>query len=688
MFLTKLLSGFLRTARTAPGATGSPGNPIDAQAFYRALRTGDQRPELLISHARWQTSREPLLAAALLQEAARRQPRSGLPLRLLGELHLDLGNLQSAADSFHAALLRDEDDARAWQGLARARLAQGRVVDARYANAQGFPEEPDSRPASAEFRHVALPETEEWEAWHAFIAESEAAENPFAIEAMLEEHVADFPMRPAPRIALSLWLTDHSRPRAALLHAQEAYRIEPGHPAAGIALAAAYSALGNMQQVLDLCRQALGRQPDSHDLRALLADCLGAAGDNVGAVEQYEKILADHPAPGAMLLNNYGYTLALLENFSAAIVPLRTALALQPKLQKARLNLAYALTYHGRRKEARELLEAMLADEPYHFEAHWYRSHLLLAEHRFTPGWTDYRYRFVAAATSLRPMPMPCWNGEPLTAETLLITAEQGIGDEMMFASCLADLASRAAKISLECDPRLAPLFSRSFPGITLQAKPKTNAELPPPADRYIPAGDLPGLFRTDAEQFRRTRPAFLKADRCQIESFGRRLDALGKGRKIGIAWRGGSVSSRQSTRSLPLHDWSPLLSVAGCHFVSLQYGDCANEIAAAQSAGFSLAHWPEAIGDLDAFAALVAALDLVITVCSAPVHFSGGLGRPAWVLAPHAPEWRYSELDGHMLWYSSVRMFRQPAPGDWTSVIRQVHEQLVILAADDTQRP
>lgn len=688
MLLTKLLGGLLRRTTNSNRSSTEMPEAIDEPTFCRAWCEGGQRPELLIAHALWQMPREPLLAAELLQEATRRLPQASLPLRLLGELHLGLGNAQSAAESFHAALLRNENDRLAWQGLARVRAAQGRAVEARYAKARGLPEEQDSRPASTEFRCAALPEMEDWGAWQRFLDESDVAVNPVAIEARLEERVANFAEQISPRIALSLWLSNRGRPRAGLLHAKAAYRAAPEHPAAGIALATACSALGKARQALDLCRQAIAEQPDNLELRSLYADCLGAVGDNAGAIRQYEQVIAHHPAPGAQLLNNYGCTLTLLEDFAAAIVPLRTALALQPRLQKARLNLAYALTYHGRRKEARELLEAILADEPLHFEAHWYRSHLLLAAHDFPPGWADYRYRFVAAATSLRPMPMRRWDGKPLADEALLVTAEQGIGDEIMFASCLADLARQAPRILLECDPRLMPLFSRSFPAITVVSKPKTNAELPPPADCHLPAGDLPGFYRQDVGQFRRNSRPFLIPDPHQVETFKQRLAALGAGLKIGIAWRGGSASSRRSTRSLPLPDWSPLLSVVGCRFVSLQYGACTDEIAAAHSAGYPIAHWPEAIGDLDAFAALVSALDLLITVCSAPVHFAGGLGRPAWVLAPHAPEWRYTELDGHMLWYSSVRMFRQPEPGDWASIIQQVHEKLAAMALCDTQRP
>lgn len=686
MLLARLLKGLLRRppVPVAPMQNCAI-DLVDDLAYFRTLRVGRQNPSLLVAHARWQATRDPLLAAALLQEAARREPQASEPLRELGELHLDLGNRQSAAEAFHTALLRNEKDAWAWRGLARARQSQGRVADARYAETRAALVESDRRPASADFRddHLrdsapALPETDDWPAWRDYLSAAEESGHQIETEALLDERVTAASDALFPRIALSLWLCQHARPRAAYHLAKAAFQVSPDRPAAILALAMAQGALGQTTRALGLCRQALDRHHNDSDLRILYADCLGSENDNAAALVQYRRILACRPAPSATLLNNYGCTLTLLEQFAEAIGPLREALALTPNMQKARLNLAYALTYLGQREEALALLDHLLIDEPHHFNARWYRSHLLLANHDFSSGWADYRYRFVAAATAMRLMPMPRWDGQqPLENKRLLITAEQGVGDEIMFASCLPDLMAMQPRVTLECDPRLAHLFARSFPGITLAAKLTSASDLPVEADYHLPAGDLPGLYRQNIDSFRAARSPFLVPDKKLVADFDEQLSALGAGLKVGIAWRGGTVTSRQTTRSLPLDKWAPLLSVAGCRFVSLQHGDCAEEISNMRAAGFPISYWPHAIADLDAFAALVAALDLVITVCSAPAHFAGGLGCPAWVLAPYAPEWRYTTLDNHMLWYPGVELLYQAAPGDWNILIQTTANRL-----------
>lgn len=623
--LLKLLQGLFRHPRPPAAAASSRPDELDDLGFYRTLRSGDQNPANLIAHARWLQSRTPLLAAELLQEAARRQPHATLPLICLGELHLELGNHQSAAESFHAALLRDELNSTAWHGLAQARRTQGRDAEAVYAETQAAN---PSRPARADFCPEACD--------------------------------------------LALSLVEHARPRAALELAQAACQNMPDDTRALLALATAQAALEQIPQALETIRRGLTLHPDHIGLRILQADCL-AAENPVAALEAYLAIIAGNADVPATVLNNAGQLLNQQDRFAEAAGLLRRALLAEPGFQKIRLNLAYALTYLGERTEALALLDELLAKEPAHFEARWYRSHLKLALHDLHAGWQDYRYRFVAAATAMRPMPMRRWDGLALdTGKTLLVTAEQGIGDEIMFAGCLPDLQTRARNILLECDPRLQPLFTRSFPGIRIIPRPAHVGQPPPAADSFIPAGSLPGLFRADLESFRFPRPPYLIADPVRVAEYKHRLMTLGPGLKIGFAWRGGTAGSRRNTRSLELSQLHPLFDLPSCRFVSLQYGDCTAELE-----GVPVIHWPEAIADLDNFAALISALDLVIAVCSAPAHFCGGLGKPAWILTPLAAEWRYTTLDDHMLWYPDVRLFQQTRADDWGSVISRVTQEL-----------
>jgi hypothetical protein len=171
---------------------------------------------------------------------------------------------------------------------------------------------------------------------------------------------------------------------------------------------------------------------------------------------------------------------------------------------------------------------------------------------------------------------------------------------------------------------------------------------------------------------------AYLRADPQKVQAWRTRLTALGTGRKIGLSWRGGVQSTGRSRRSLDLDALLPLLSLPGLQWVSLQYGDHAKEIAAfSRQHGVAIQDWRDATSDMDELAALICGLDHVVSVCNATVHLTGALGRPATVLAPMAPEWRYGLRREHMLWYPSVRVLRQGKLGDWSDVINGIRDQL-----------
>ena len=156
------------------------------------------------------------------------------------------------------------------------------------------------------------------------------------------------------------------------------------------------------------------------------------------------------------------------------------------------------------------------------------------------------------------------------------------------------------------------------------------------------------------------------------------RLAALGSGVKVGISWQGGTMKTRRPLRSLLLAQWLPILRAPGVNFVNLQYTDCSQEIAEFKSeTGIEVVDWQDARDDYEHTAALVSALDLVISVCTAVVHLGGALSKPVWVMAPYSPEWRYGIAGEKMPWYPSVMMFRQPRYGAWEPVIERVAHQL-----------
>jgi hypothetical protein len=269
----------------------------------------------------------------------------------------------------------------------------------------------------------------------------------------------------------------------------------------------------------------------------------------------------------------------------------------------------------------------------------------------------------------------------------LFVYAEQGLGDQIMFASCIPEASVLAGGIELECSPKLGSLFRRAFPYATVHANDTTSrasAEdlaLRVRADAQIAIGSLPLYFRRERGQF--PRKAYLRPDLASVSYWKKRLDALGPKPKIGISWQGGRMESRRAIRSLPLEALVPLMRELDASYISLQYTPCDDEVAAVRSRhGLTVNHWQDAIDDYDQTAALVCAVDLVISVCTAIVHLAGALGRPALVMVPFMAEWRYGLRGDAMPWYPHVRLLRQRQPGDWEELLERVPAEARSLLA------
>jgi tetratricopeptide (TPR) repeat protein len=339
----------------------------------------------------------------------------------------------------------------------------------------------------------------------------------------------------------------------------------------------------------------------------------------------------------------------------------------------------------GRLPEAFADFDRALALRPDFPLAAFHRAmaHLLVGD--FARGWVGYDLRRLSADHAPAAAGLPRWDGSPLAGRSLLVAREQGLGDEIMFASMLPQMIAQAGRCIVECDPRLLATFSRSFPNATFFGT-APGGGLPPAISRssidaVIEAGSLPGMFRRRAVDFPRHQ-GYLKADPQYVARWRKRLAALGPGLKVGISWTGGVPRTRRDLRSLSLEQLRPLFATPGIRFVSLQYtANARSDIDALRARhGVVIEHWDDAISDYDQTAALVCALDHVVSVCTSLVHLGGALGRPVWVLAPVSPEWRYGFSGEAMPWYPSVRVFRQAAYGEWESVIAAAARELAAL--------
>jgi tetratricopeptide (TPR) repeat protein len=417
---------------------------------------------------------------------------------------------------------------------------------------------------------------------------------------------------------------------------------------------------------------------------ALAAHQLGDLGQAVANLEQAIELQADFATAHNML----GYVLSHeAGEFERGAAHIRRALELAPADADVRCNYSSILTQEGRATEALAICDELLAAHPALHEARLNRSLAALKLGRFAEAWPDYEARKVARGNYVpRALPLPEWQGESLNGRKLLVYAEQGLGDQIMFASCLPGLLVEVAACVIECAPQLVPIFKRSFPAAAIESAAQGDANLARLAqsaglEYQVAIGSLPGYLRRKPSDFPQ-HTGYLQADPARVAYWKQRLDALGPGLKVGISWSGGAPSTRSESRSLPLAQWSPILAQPACHFVSLQYGSAGDDPqAASQQQRVTIHTWREAIESYAETAALVAALDLVISVQTALIHLAGALGKPAWVMLRRASEWRYLEEGARMPWYPSVRLVRQQQPGHWGPVVEEVARSLADMA-------
>jgi hypothetical protein len=318
----------------------------------------------------------------------------------------------------------------------------------------------------------------------------------------------------------------------------------------------------------------------------------------------------------------------------------------------------------------------------------------MLRSGEFAEGWRYYASRWLVEqlrGALERGYPQPKWAGESLAGKRLMLISEQGLGDEIMFASTFAEAIAEAGHCVIECDARLVPLFQRSFPAATFVGVHKGEGNVwvqkqiehqdsLPPFDLWTAAGDFVASRRPSRDSFPR-HAGYLRADPARVAYWAERLRELGTGLCAGLSWRGGSAMTNQTGRSISLDALAPLLRAPGVRFVCLQYGSCTDDIAAFEARhGIRIHHFPEALADYDETAALVAALDLVISVCTAVVHLGGALGKRVWVMAPRVSEWRYGHEGPEMIWYPGVTVHRQRRDGDWKPVVAEVRKALLRL--------
>lgn len=599
---------------------GSEADPLPAWRETLPKATPEDMIKLLVDIAAW----------------AQRHPKSAPAFTLLGDTYLHVKQPYAAEKAFRRALAIEPNNARAREGLGLALSHIGRFDRAAHQLEKAHQLDPDNPEILVHWGLVLLE-----------LGHLKPAHNRFKLA--LERDASNV------QAWLNLGLVDTRRGawNSAIQHFQKALTLKPDFPQALHNLALVYQHVGKLSEALSTATSLTELPSAENDATCwvLLAELRINAGQIAEAHKALQRAIFLDPGNPNFYLTQASLFIAQRQ-YSNAEGVLMTAQAISRDAANVDLKMGEVHLLQGRLASGWDLLEARKRIEP----------------------------------SPVRRFPFPDWQGEDLQGETVLVHAEQGLGDTILFASCLPELIKHAGHVVIEVSMRLASLFARSFPQATVVGRDPQAMELKwlhdfsPPIRFQVPVGSLPRHFRKHTDQFP-VHSGYLKADVERIAYWRQQLASYGSP-TVGLAWRGGLLQTGREQRSFNLVEHASLLRSARVQWISLQYGEAAaQEAEAARQLGLDVPHWAETLQDQDDVAALTCALDAVATVCSTQAHLTGALGRPGWVLTPYSPNWRYGALGETMPWYPSLRLIRQPAPGDWNTPLASLVDQITRLS-------
>jgi tetratricopeptide (TPR) repeat protein len=456
---------------------------------------------------------------------------------------------------------------------------------------------------------------------------------------------------------------------------RQALKIKPDYANAHNNLGATLRELGKMDEAVACYRRALQLNPAYAEAHSNLGFALRDLGQFDEALANCQRALELKP-DYADAHSNMGGILKELGQLDEAIASCRMALKIKPDLTEAHNNLGNALQIRGDSEAAIASYRQALTFKPDYTMARYNLGFAQLACGHLTEGWANHEFR--TCIDRQKYFHQPYWAGENLQGKTILIRDEQGIGDEIMFASLFSEIIVQAGRCVIECTEKLVPLFTRSFPG----AQVVTKTEPPHPATHYgidyqCAAGSLALWLRPTLASFPQQN-SFLKSDPARVAYWKTRLAKLGPGPKIGFCWRSSLTTGERPLHYTMLDQWGPIFTTQGVHFINLQYDECSAELEETrQRFGIPLHNFPEVdmYNDLDETAALIQAMDLVITAPTAVSSISAALAINTWVMN-YGVTWETHGTDQN-LWFPSMHYFSRRWNQGRDEIIEHISGQL-----------
>ncbi|MGA7937412.1 MAG: tetratricopeptide repeat protein [Kovacikia sp.] len=449
---------------------------------------------------------------------------------------------------------------------------------------------------------------------------------------------------------------------------RQALALQPAYTGARENLSLALWKQGKnlIEEATNAYSQIVTFEPNNIQAFSNLGSILQDQGKLDEALAYYQQALTaapNHPET----LNNIGVILQRQGKPAPAVFYHRQALGAQPDYVEAHISLGTALQEQGKFEEATACYDRALTLAPSNPQARYNRSLMYLIAGDYLRGFEEYEWRFKTGEFVPCPFPQPLWDGSNLRGRTLLLHAEQGMGDTIQFIRYASMLAQKGGRVVLTCHQPLLRLLS-TIP--TIEQRVPLGHPLPE-FQTYAPIMSLPRILGTTME----TLPA--QVPYLQAPASNLRLDAPpGTRLKVGIVWTGGNLYKRNQSRSCRLKCFQRLLQVPQVAFYSLQKGipqlDLLELGWEAQVQDLS-----SQLYDMAETAAAIAQLDLVITVDTAVAHLAGALGKPVWVLLSAIPDWRWMLDRQDTPWYPTMRLFRQSQPEDWEGLMERVEPAL-----------
>jgi len=509
------------------------------------------------------------------------------------------------------------------------------------------------------------------------------------VQGRLDEAIADHrqvialePNRAQAHYNFGVALKDKGQLDEAIAAYRRAIALKPDYARAFGNLGNALREKEQVDEAIAACRQAIALKPDFAEAHSNLSAALRDKGLQNEAIAACRQAIALRPNfPEAY--TNLGNALRDKGLMDAAIAAYHQAIAVKPEFVEAYTNLGSVLKDMGRLDEAIAACRRAIALKPDSPEAHYSFAFVLLLNGDFAEGWAEHEWRWLFKDFPAHrwSSSKPQWDGSDLANRTILLYCEQGFGDILQFIRFVPMVAGRGGNVIVMCPPHLRRLF-QSVPGVGGWV---VFDEPLPQFDVHCPLMSLPLAFGTTLETIPASVP-YLHAEAGEIERWRERLAGEPAGLKVGLVWAGRSTHKNDHNRSVPLSILAPLAEVPGVNFYSLQKGEPAAQ-AKHPPGGMKLVDWTQELNDFADTAALIANLDLVVSVDTAVAHLSGAVSRPVWLLAPFVTDWRWPLGREDSPWYPTMRVFRQKATGQWDEIIERVAKCLALHAQESSTR-